>query len=245
MADSQIIVKEFEDNKINIINVGDKVWFKAKEIATMLQYTNTNKAINDHVEEKNKTTPKALVEGGNVSLVPPEIQDNTILIDEGGLYSLCLRSKMDKAKKFKSWVCNDVLPSIRKTGKYSINKIIPRIDNEESLHMAVVEHVRKTYPDAIMVCPDIFTQNTDDKRLHAYKKGYCSGTPDLLILQGNNRYNGLLIEFKNAWGTGIISDKQDSTIKRLEALNYKVIVSNDLCNIAIDIHEYFNYNKYH
>lgn len=98
-------------------NLDGDPWFVGKDVAEILGYSNTRKALADHVDEEDKGVTKCDTLGG--------VQDLTV-INESGLYSLILSSKMPNAKKFKSWVTSEVLPSIRKTGGYvdeNYNKI--------------------------------------------------------------------------------------------------------------------------
>lgn len=74
-----------------------------------MQYTNTQKAIRDHVDEEDKLTERIVLSGQNREV---------IFINESGLYSLILSSKIPGAKRFKRWVTSEVLPQIRKTGTY-------------------------------------------------------------------------------------------------------------------------------
>lgn len=86
-------------------------WFIGKDIATILNYTNTAKAIRDHVDNDDKLTERIVLSGQN---------RDVIFINESGFYSLILSSKMPNAKKFKRWVTSEVLPSLRKTGTYTV-----------------------------------------------------------------------------------------------------------------------------
>lgn len=86
-------------------------WFIGKDIATILNYTNTAKAIRDHVDDDDKLTERIVLSGQN---------RDVIFINESGFYSLILSSKMPNAKKFKKWVTSEVLPSLRKTGTYTV-----------------------------------------------------------------------------------------------------------------------------
>lgn len=86
-------------------------WFIGKDIATILSYTNTAKAIRDHVDEDDKLTERIVLSGQN---------RDVIFINESGFYNLILSSKMPNTKKFKKWVTSEVLPSLRKTGTYTV-----------------------------------------------------------------------------------------------------------------------------
>ena len=85
-------------------------WFVGKDVADILEYQNSPKAIRDHVDEEDKLTERIVMSGQN---------REAILINESGLYSLILSSKLPNAKKFKHWVTSDVLPAIRRTGTYA------------------------------------------------------------------------------------------------------------------------------
>jgi len=134
----------------------NEIWFKGRDIAKMMGYKNTKKAIIDHVDDDFKNTYKDL-EGsfhpplkgktGHVSLPQKgisniqgsnlNIKPNSILITESGLYALALSSKLPIGKRFKKFICKDVMPSIRKTGKYSLIdepdvKLLPDLNEFEN-----------------------------------------------------------------------------------------------------------------
>lgn len=88
-------------------------WFVGKDVADILQYSNTSKAIRDHVDKEDKLTERIVTSGQGRDVV---------MINESGLYSLIFSSKMKKAKEFKRWVTNEVLPAIRKDGGYMVTK---------------------------------------------------------------------------------------------------------------------------
>ena len=90
-------------------NEKGEIFFVGKDVAQALGYNNPLKAIRDHVDEDDK--------GVNVSFTPGGKQKTTI-INESGLYSLILSSKLPQAKAFKRWVTNEVLPQIARTGGY-------------------------------------------------------------------------------------------------------------------------------
>lgn len=95
-----------------IVDENNEPWFVGKDVAEILEYTNTPKAIRDHVDNEDKRTERIVhPSGGN---------QNTTIINESGLYSLIFSSKMDKAKEFKRWVTSEVLPSIRRDGGYIV-----------------------------------------------------------------------------------------------------------------------------
>lgn len=100
----------FEQNEVRTILVNDEPFFVGKDVAEVLGYSNTQKAILNHVDEEDKGVTKWDTLGG---------KQNITVINESGLYSLILKSKLPNAKKFKRWVTSEVLPTIRKTGSYT------------------------------------------------------------------------------------------------------------------------------
>lgn len=105
------VFKNEEFGEVRSLTLNDEPWFVGKDVADILGYTNSRKAISDHVDDEDKGVTKCDTLGGK--------QDLTI-INESGLYSLILSSKLPTAKKFKRWVTSEVLPAIRKTGGYQI-----------------------------------------------------------------------------------------------------------------------------
>lgn len=99
----------FEKNEVRTFLVNDEPYFVGKDVASVLGYSNTPKAIRDHVDEEDKTQNDSFTVNGTALM----------LINESGLYSLILKSKLPNAKKFKRWVTSEVLPTIRKTGSYT------------------------------------------------------------------------------------------------------------------------------
>ena len=100
---------------IRTVTIENEPWFVGKDVATVLGYTDVSHAILDHVDEEDRVNSKT--QGQN----DPELgQRGSWLINESGLYSLILSSKLPSAKKFKRWVTSEVLPAIRKTGSYNL-----------------------------------------------------------------------------------------------------------------------------
>nr|UVX62056.1 MAG: antirepressor protein KilAC domain [Bacteriophage sp.] len=93
-------------------------WFVAKDVCDVLGYTNASKTISDHVDPEDKLNNESLSSLG---------QRGGWLVNESGLYSLILSSKLPTAKEFKRWVTHEVLPSIRKHGIYATEATIDRI----------------------------------------------------------------------------------------------------------------------
>lgn len=101
-----------EFGEIRTLSIDGEPWFAGKDVCERLGYKDTAKAIAAHVDAEDKGVGKSPTPGG--------IQEITI-INESGLYSLILSSKLPKAKAFKRWITSEVIPAIRKTGGYRVN----------------------------------------------------------------------------------------------------------------------------
>lgn len=108
-ADTMLAFYSEQFGEIRGMQINGIPWFIGKDIAEALQYSNTQKAIRDHVDDEDKLTERIVLSGQN---------RNVVLVNESGLYSLILSSRLTTAKLFKHWVTSEVLPSIRKTGAY-------------------------------------------------------------------------------------------------------------------------------
>ena len=178
--------KEF--GKVRTTDVKGQPYFVGKDVAEILGYTNPSKAIADHVDDEDKLNNETLSSLG---------QRGGWLINESGLYSLILTSKLPKAKAFKRWVTSEVLPSIRRHGLYAVDEILANPDiaikalqeikaereKRRSLegtvavqHQQIAEMQPKvSYYDLILQCPDLMPITTiakdygwSAKRLNAY-----------------------------------------------------------------------------
>lgn len=101
---------------VRVVTIDGAPWFVAVDAGTILGYTNTRKAINDHVPARHQK--------GNESFPLSELglHPQTKLISEGGLYRLVMRSDVATAEPFQDWVTDEVLPAIRRTGSYAIGR---------------------------------------------------------------------------------------------------------------------------
>lgn len=117
-------VKVFENEEfgsVRTVTIDGNVWFAGKDIALALGYAKPLNAIRDNVDDED-TLKKGLTDSLG------RIQE-TVVINESGLYSLILRSQLNSAKKFKKWVTSEVLPSIRKSGAYIVKQDSYMIDD--------------------------------------------------------------------------------------------------------------------
>lgn len=106
------IFKSPEFGRIRTLTIDSEPWFVGKDVADILGYQNGSRDINRHVDADDKR--KEMITDGK------QLKE-TILINESGLYSLILSSKLPTAKQFKRWVTAEILPSIRRTGGYIAN----------------------------------------------------------------------------------------------------------------------------
>ena len=148
----------FEGNKLRGLLIDEAPYFVAKDATQVLGYKNTTQALNDRVDDEDKISK--LVNESQISendnfVNGSQRMVNVDLINESGLYSLILSSKMPNAKKFKHWVTSEVLPAIRKNGSYQIpqtpeeqlkltmqvtNRLVGRVDKVEK----DIKHIKDT-----------------------------------------------------------------------------------------------------
>ena len=107
------IFKNDEFGNVRVVNVAGEPWFVGKDVAEALGYEVSRNAIAQHVDDEDKLTHQISASGQN---------RNMTIINESGLYSLIMSSKLPQAKSFKRWVTSEVLPAIRKAGSYTAPK---------------------------------------------------------------------------------------------------------------------------
>ena len=115
----------FENKQLRVYGTADNPWFCGKDVCNILEYKNTNETINKFVDKEYINILKNLK--GSESLPLKGNLKNSIYINEQGLYCLIFNSKMEKAKLFRKWIFEEVLPSIRKNGYY----VAPNINDEK------------------------------------------------------------------------------------------------------------------
>ena len=113
--------------RVRTLQIENEPYFVAKDVAEILGYSDTNQAIRMHVDEEDKLTRDFNGSGQNRQMY---------IINESGLYSLILKSKLPQARQFKRWVTNDVLPTIRKHGLYATDELL---DNPDFLIEAITK----------------------------------------------------------------------------------------------------------
>jgi len=212
-VDSDNNLFSFNGKGLKIVNVGDEIWFKGKDVAKILEYTDTNDALKKHLEQDDKIRFDKLkdaithhlsksvkmnkvreLNGRHSAYLSKSVKSehpHTIFINESGLYSLILRSRMEAAKKFKRWVTKEVLPTIRKTGSYSIKnqpKLLYDLNNFKNKSCFYIINIRDN--------------------LYKY------GISDNMARRGNDHLNN----FKNPKIIKIIELKNYSMCKEIEKM---------------------------
>ena len=224
-------VFKYEETELSVIKREDDIWFRGNTIAEILGYFNPVEAIRTHVDSEDKREISEL--GSNsrgVQNGPPfkNEQRNTIHINESGLFALILHSKLESACAFKRWVTKDVLPSIRKTGRYSYDdmnhkysdSLTFKIENETDLHVKVVSFLKKRFPHSLFMAMLGKNQCTSAMKIDSYKQGYLRGSADLIINNLHKHYTGFAIEFRNPNG-------QSKMLTQYQNNGFKTLVSND------------------
>lgn len=160
-----------EFGSVRTVEMDDTPYFVGKDVAEVLGYSDTNKALAMHCDDEDKKL--------NDKSSPSFGQRGATLINESGLYSLILSSKLPKAKEFKHWVTSEVLPAIRRHGMYAVDELIENPDIAIAAFTALKEEREKTkqltetvavqnqqiaelkpkasYYDVVLNCPDLLS----------------------------------------------------------------------------------------
>lgn len=127
---NEVQLFNFENHEVRSLLLNNEPWFVGKDVADVLGYSNSRKALNDHVDAEDKE----VLTSRNVTLKNIPNRGITV-VNESGLYSLILSSKLPSAKKFKRWVTSEVLPTLRKTGQYQVKEL----SGQELMAKALIE----------------------------------------------------------------------------------------------------------
>ena len=162
------IFKNAEFGSIRTLTINGEPYFVGRDVAEILGYSNSRKALADHVDEEDKGVTKCDTLGGT--------QEMTV-INESGLYSLIFGSKLPTARRFKRWVTSEVLPTIRRHGVYAVDEVLANPDTlieallqlkaEREINQALKETValqnqqivemkpKASYYDVVLNCKDL------------------------------------------------------------------------------------------
>lgn len=247
-----------EFGNLRTLTIDGEPWFVGKDVAEALGYSNTKKAILDHVDADDKTL---IQRSQNVTFEIPN--RGMTIINESGLYSLILSSKLESAKTFKHWVTAEVLPTIRKTGGYInqdraddvLNYYMPFLDenykNLFKLNLQALDQQNKTIRKQKII---IETQKQDIKdfqeALDAYTKDVPLATKRMLInrlirFPGTNfglRWMVLYREFDNVYHMSVKArmNKYNATHtpmckSQMEFIDLHLGMVNELFDLAVKL----------
>lgn len=123
---NEVQLFNFENHEVRSLLINSEPWFVGKDVAEVLGYERADNAIRNHIDKEDKLMHQISASGQN---------RNMTIINESGLYSLVLSSKLPSAKKFKRWVTSEVLPALRKTGQYQVKEL----SGQELMAKALIE----------------------------------------------------------------------------------------------------------
>lgn len=159
MNDLQIFSNP-EFGQVRTVELDGQPWLVGKDVAEALEYKNPQRAIRDHVDDEDRGVTKT---------VTPSGEQEMLIINESGLYSLILSSKMPKAKAFKHWVTSEVLPALRRNGVYETVKAQQHIEQLEATNerltaaIQAVSIAKEQLAEIIDTRNDILKQRDDSK----------------------------------------------------------------------------------
>ena len=172
MTNQMTIFNNAEFGEIRTVEINNEPWFVGKDVASALGYADTGQAIRKNVDEEDRLMRPLDTSGQNREMT---------IINESGLYSLIMSSKLEKAKQFKRWITSEVLPSIRKTGSYTVPQTQP---NNMDLSAMELEATGK-YADILV---KRFNLTQEHAMLYAMKFGKEEGKYKAIT---NNEIEGL------------------------------------------------------
>lgn len=173
----QLFVNKDLELEVRAIEINGEGWLVGKDVAEVLGYSNSRDALSNHVDEEDKAS---------VAIYDGRQNRNMTIINESGLYSLVLSSKLPGAKKFKRWVTSDVLPSVRKHGMYATDELL---DNPDLLIAAATRLKEER-------AARLEAEKQRDKLLHQNKLYTTSEIAKELGLSSATKLNNLLSDKK-------------------------------------------------
>lgn len=262
----------YEGQKIRSFNINGEFYALGTDVARVLGYTDLDQAVRVHVEEDDKKilSYKASVElTESIKSVLWSNNDfsNKTIINEPGVYSLIFGSKLESSKEFKKWIRKEVLPSIRKTGSYSVNnkiQIINTVDPEQwrkelvsivrgiSSLKCKQEHIM--YGKSIAYCWDELKKNVNEE-LNINVKSRVTRTRNRMIKQGSSKTKAnqfgithLLSQDKNTIESVSkiilkMMNKYQYELTLTENTNFKIILDKELSKVELERQELINNTK--
>lgn len=176
---------------LRVVNINGEVWFVGKDVAEGLGYTNPQKALREHVDERDKRGEQIFTPGG---------VQNTVLLNKSGLYSLILDSQLPLAKEYRHWVTSNVLPQVAEKGYFSVKPIEPpaiaavdftalveRMDNLELLVQTLIDSLAQA---KVISEKELSKADRADKLLQVADRLPDSPDRQKLLLHAANLING-------------------------------------------------------
>lgn len=177
MNDLQIFSNP-EFGQVRTVEIDGTPWLVGKDVAVALGYKNPTKAIIAHVDDEDKQLEMLPQEAEAQNGTLPSGSTKTALINESGLYSLILSSKMPKAKAFKRWVTSEVLPAIRKTGAYESFQAQQHIEQLEATNTRLNAAIQAVGTAKQQLADVISLRNDFIKHRDNYKARYMQAKTD-------------------------------------------------------------------
>lgn len=198
MKNEVITFNNEEFGSVRCMSIDNEPWFVGKDVATALGYSNSRKAIQDHVDEEDKGVTKRDTLGG---------KQNMTIINESGLYSLILHSKLPSAKKFKHWVTNEVLPSINKPSNSNGSEpyeqheeVLVKVENNQIVtdSRSVAEHFGKEHKHVLEAIDNLVAQNSATKNMFLGQTREYRGRDFRYYLMNRDGFSLLVMGFTGA-----------------------------------------------
>ena len=244
----------FEEFDVSVYMFEGIAYFRASDVTSALGYTNGSQAVKAHVNPAHTKTFDEIYtgcssvsnvlcrteNGGNPStgvLTKTRGFKQPTYISEAGVYELVWHSKKEVALRFREWVVTEVLPEIRKTGRFVRHEQVSLMC-ETDLHYKVISFVRRFFPEAVIIPGLGELQDTEEKRKDGWSKGYKSGQPDIILLNRTRSASGLALELKTPLCQRNPSTNQEAFLLAMRKCGYETLVSNCYDEIVVKILEF-------
>ena len=214
-----------EFGQVRTVEIDGTPWLVGKDVAMALGYKNPTKAIIAHVDDEDKQLEMLPQEAEAQNGTLPSGSTKTALINESGLYSLILSSKMPKAKAFKRWVTSEVLPAIRKTGAYESFQAQQHIEQLEATNTRLNAAIQAVSTAKQQLADVISLRNDFIKHRDNYKARY---------MQAKTDYGRICDSLRQA--EGLVAKAQadlDSRIDQLSIIAFGLPGFDEIMNAVI------------
>lgn len=214
-----------EFGQVRTVEIDGTPWLVGKDVAMALGYKNPTKAIIAHVDDEDKQLEMLPQEAEAQNGTLPSGSTKTALINESGLYSLILSSKMPKAKAFKRWVTSEVLPAIRKTGAYESFQAQQHIEQLEATNTRLNAAIQAVGTAKQQLADVISLRNDFIKHRDNYKARY---------MQAKTDYSKICDSLRQA--EGLVAKAQadlDSRIDQLSIIAFGLPGFDEIMNAVI------------